>query len=152
MVLDDDEVVACCAELRGAEWSDPMASSRERGIARAVIWRGSRFQRCSDEATRLPRAGVPRIDPAGFRMPLDERVSAIQTRVRVCLDHTVTSKKRLRKDRGSASVLKREGMPPDRSHHDVGASEDMKTRVNGVRAQRRPRCPRSKASVVHAFA
>jgi hypothetical protein len=115
------------------EWSDPMRF--QQGIAGSLelfFWAWVRFQRVMTEATGYIVPVFQRIDQAGFRLPLDERVlDDTDTLFVFGLDHTVTEQEAAPEEiEAVRQFLTREGtclvIGP---HHDVGASEDMKTRV-----------------------
>jgi hypothetical protein len=91
-----------------------------------------RFQELAGEVTGQPVAVYQRVDQAGQRLPLDERVLADTDTLMVFgLDSMVTDQEA---DRGEIEALrefsKREGtcllLAP---HHDVGASADFKVRA-----------------------
>lgn len=114
------------------EWSDPMRF--QQGIAGSLelfFWAWVRFQRVVGEATGQPVPVFQRIDQAGFRLPLDERVLADTDTLFVFgLDHNVTEQEAsLAEIEAVRAFLAREGtclvIGP---HHDVGATEDMKQR------------------------
>ena len=115
------------------EWSDPMRF--QQGIAGSLelfFWAWVRFQRVMTEATGHVVPVFQRIDQAGFRLPLDERVLGDTDTLFVFgLDHMVTEQEATPDEiEAVRQFLAREGtclvIGP---HHDVGASEDMKTRV-----------------------
>ena len=74
------------------QWSDPMQF--QQGIAGALelfFWAFVPFQQFVGEATGHPVALFQRIDHAGFKLPLDERVLAdTDTLLVFGLDHNVT--------------------------------------------------------------
>ena len=114
------------------QWSDPMQF--QQGIAGALelfFWAFVPFQQFVGEATGHPVALFQRIDHAGFKLPLDERVLAdTDTLLVFGLDHNVTQQ-----EAASAEIealqqfLKREGtcliLGP---HHEVGVSDDPEVR------------------------
>ena len=114
------------------QWSDPMQF--QQGIAGALelfFWAFVPFQQFVGEATGHPVALFQRIDHAGFKLPLDERVLAdTDTLLVFGLDHNVTQQ-----EAASAEIealqqfLKREGtcviLGP---HHEVGISDDPEVR------------------------
>jgi hypothetical protein len=115
------------------EWSDPMRF--QQGIAGSLelfFWAWVRFQRVVTEATGYVVPVFQRIDQAGFRLPLDERVLGDTDTLFVFgLDHNVTEQEPAPEEiEAVGQFLAREGtclvIDP---HHDVGASEDMKTRA-----------------------
>lgn len=91
-----------------------------------------RFQQVVGEATGQPVSVYQRIDQAGQRLPIDERIlDDTDTLMVFGLDHLVTEQEA---SQGEIDALRkfltREGscllLGP---HHDVGASEDMKVRA-----------------------
>jgi hypothetical protein len=114
------------------EWSDPMRF--QQGIAGSLelfFWAWVRFQRVVTEATGHVVPMFQRIDQAGFRLPLDDRVLGDADTLFVFgLDHDVTEQDAAPEEiEAVRQFLAREDacliLGP---HHDVGASEDMKTR------------------------
>ena len=114
------------------EWSDPLRF--QQGIAGSLelfFWAWVRFQRVVTEVTGRVVPMFQRVDQAGFRLPLDERVLAdVDTLLVFGLDHMITEQEADREEiEAVRHFLSREGtclvVGP---HHDVGASEDMKTR------------------------
>jgi len=114
------------------EWSDPMRF--QQGIAGSLelfFWAWVRFQRVVTEATGNIVPMFQRVDQAGFRLPLDDRVLGDADTLFVFgLDHNVTEQEAAPDELEAVrQFLAREGtclvIGP---HHDVGASEDMKTR------------------------
>src|SRR4029078_4822242 len=89
------------------------------------------FQALAEEATGHPVAVFQRIDQAGYRLPIDERILADTDTLMVFgLDHLVSEQSAAPEE--SAAIddwLKREGtcllLAP---HHDVGFTSDMKQR------------------------
>ncbi|HEY3808160.1 MAG TPA: hypothetical protein VGL61_36525 [Kofleriaceae bacterium] len=115
------------------EWSDPRRF--QQGIAGSLelfFWAWVRFQRVMTEATGYVVPVFQRIDQAGFRLPLDERVlDDVDTLFVFGLDHMVTEQEAAPDEiEAVRRFLTREGtclvIGP---HHDVGASEDMKVRA-----------------------
>src|ERR1700759_881002 len=90
-----------------------------------------RFQQLVGEATRQPIAVFQRIDQAGQRLPIDERILAdTDTLMIFGLDHMVTEQEASPDEiEARRQFLKREGtclrIGP---HHDVGVSTDLKER------------------------
>jgi len=90
-----------------------------------------RFQQLVGETTGHPVAVYQRIDQAGQRLPLDERVLAdTDTLLVFGLDHNVTEQEAAPEEiEAVQQFLTREGtcliLGP---HHDVGASDDLKVR------------------------
>ena len=99
-----------------------------------------RFQEVVGAVTGSPVAVYQRIDQAGQRLPLDERILADTDTLMVFgLDHLVTEQEASPEEiEAVRQFLRREGtcliLGP---HHDVGSSADLKERANGVRAPRR---------------
>jgi hypothetical protein len=114
------------------EWSDPMQF--QQGIAGSLelfFWAFAPFQAFVGELTGHPVPVFQRIDQAGFKLPLDERVLGdADTLLLFGLDHTVTGQEPAPAEiEGVKKFLEREGtcliLGP---HHDVGASDDMAER------------------------
>lgn len=114
------------------EWSDPMRF--QQGIAGSLelfFWAWVRFQRVVGEITGHVVPMFQRIDQAGFRLPLDERVLAdADTLLVFGLDHMVTEQEAAPEEiEAVRRFLAREGtcllVGP---HHDVGSSPDLKQR------------------------
>jgi hypothetical protein len=114
------------------EWSDPMRF--QQGIAGSLelfFWAWVRFQRVVTEATGNVVPMFQRVDQAGFRLPLDERVVGDADTLFVFgLDHDVTEQDAAPEEiEAVRRFLAREGtslvIGP---HHSVGASEDLKVR------------------------
>jgi hypothetical protein len=116
----------------GPEWSDPMMF--QQGIAGALelFFRGwMPFQELVTDVTGHPVPVFQRVDQAGYRLPLDERVlDDADTLLVFGLDHVLTEQE------ASANEIEavhrwvaQEGkvliLGP---HHDVGISTDMKER------------------------
>lgn len=111
------------------EWSDPFQF--QQGIAGALelfFWAFAPFQKFAGEVTGNVVPVFQRIDQAGFKLPLDERVlTDVDTLLVFGLDHNITGQ-----DASSEEIeavrqfLTREGtcliLGP---HHDVGVSDDM---------------------------
>jgi len=113
------------------EWSPLMF---QHGIAGSLelFFRGwLRFQRIVGEVTGLPVPMFQRVDQAGFRLPLDERVLAdVDTLLVFGLDHMVTGQEASPEEiEAVRQFLAREGtcliIGP---HHDVGNTPDLKQR------------------------
>jgi hypothetical protein len=104
-----------------------------------------KFQNVVEEASGNPVAVYQRIDQAGQRLPLDERVLADTDTLMVFgLDHLVTEQEASSGEiEALREFLKREGtcliLGP---HHDVGASSDMKARAMEYAHHRDPLVPR----------
>jgi hypothetical protein len=114
------------------QWSDPMQF--QQGIAGSLelfFWAFAPFQQFVGEITGLPVPVFQRIDQAGFKLPLDERVlDDTDTLLIFGLDHNVTEQQALPEEvEALRHFLKREGtcliLGP---HHDVGVSEDPNVR------------------------
>jgi len=114
------------------QWSDPMQF--QQGIAGALelfFWAFAPFQQFVGEATGHPVALFQRIDHAGFKLPLDERVLAdTDTLLVFGLDHNVTQQEAASSEiEALQQFLKREGtcviLGP---HHEVGVSDDPEVR------------------------
>src|SRR4029079_4800944 len=114
------------------QWSDPMQF--QQGISGALelfFWAFAPFQQFIGETTAHTFPLLHRIDKAGFKLPLDERVLAdTDTLLVFGLDHNITQQ-----EAASAEIealqqfLKREGtcliLGP---HHEVGVSDDPEVR------------------------
>jgi hypothetical protein len=107
------------------------------------------FQKIVGEATGHPVAIFQRIDQAGYKLPIDERVLADTDTLMVFgLDHLVAEQEA---EPGEIEAirewLKREGtclvLAP---HHDVGFTEDTKTRQMEYRTTVMSWCPDSSVS------
>jgi hypothetical protein len=114
------------------EWSDPMQF--QQGIAGALelfFWAFAPFQQFVGEITGQVVPVFQRIDQAGFKLPLDERVLAdTDTLLVFGLDHNVTNQEAtLDEIEAVNQFLAREGtcliLGP---HHEVGVSEDAQVR------------------------
>ena len=96
------------------------------------FWHGSQFQQVIGEITGHPVAMYQRVDQAGVKLPLDERVLADTDTLLVWgLDHMVTQQEASAEEiEAVRQFLKREGtcliLGP---HHDVGASDDLAVRA-----------------------
>jgi hypothetical protein len=110
------------------EWSDP--NQFQQGIAGALelfFWAFAPFQEFVGEVTGHPVPVFQRIDQAGFKLPLDERVlDDTDTLLVFGLDHNVTEQAATTEEiEAVRRFLQREGtcliLGP---HHDVGASGD----------------------------
>jgi hypothetical protein len=116
----------------GPEWSDPHMFLQGIDGGLEIFFRAwMPFQEVITQVTGHPVPVYQRVDQAGTRLPLDERVFADADTVFVFgLDHTVTNQ--IASDDEIMAVkkfLEREGtyliLCP---HHDVGSSEDLKMR------------------------
>ncbi|MFF2409502.1 hypothetical protein [Streptomyces sp. NPDC058092] len=114
------------------KWSDPLQF--QQGIAGSLelfFWAWVPFQQFVEEVTGHPVPVYQRIDQAGFRNPLDERVLADTDTLFVFgLDHMVTGQEaRPEEVEALRAFLGREDaclvLGP---HHDVGASDDLAVR------------------------
>ena len=81
----------------------------------------------AEEATGHPVAVFQRIDQAGFRLPIDERILADTDTLMVFgLDHLLPSRMPHRRDRGDQAVAEAGGhLPLLAPHHDVGFTDDF---------------------------
>jgi hypothetical protein len=114
------------------QWSDPMQF--QQGIAGTLelfFWAFVSFQQFAGEITGYPVPVFQRIDQAGFKLPLDERVLAdTDTLLVFGLDHNIAHQEATEAEiEAVRQFLKREGtcliLGP---HHDVGASDDLEVR------------------------
>ncbi|MEV7008130.1 hypothetical protein [Streptosporangium sp. NPDC051022] len=113
-------------------WSDPLRFQQGiAGVLELFFWGWAPFQRFVEETTGHPVPVYQRVDQAGFRTVLDERVLAdTDTLLVFGLDHMVTGQEA---EPGEIEALRdflaREGtclvLGP---HHDVGASDDLAVR------------------------
>ena len=113
-------------------WSDPLQF--QQGIAGSLelfFWAFAPFQQFVGEITGEPVPVFQRIDQAGFKLPLDERVlSDVDTLLVFGLDHNVTGQEATTEEIESVRrFLSREGtcliLGP---HHDVGVADDPNVR------------------------
>ncbi len=99
------------------------------------------FQTLLGEVTSYPVAVYQRVDQAGQKLPIDERILADTDTLMVFgLDHMVTEQEAAPEEIAALKdFLKREGtcliLGP---HHDVGVSDDPKVRNDGILPPRRP--------------
>ena len=109
------------------QWSDPMQF--QQGISGSLelfFWAFAPFQQFTGEITGQTVPLFQRIDQAGFKLPLDERVLAdTDTLLVFGLDHNITQQQATAEEIESVrSFLEREGtcliLGP---HHDVGISD-----------------------------
>lgn len=114
------------------EWSDPFQF--QQGIAGALelfFWAWTPFQEFVGEITGHVVPVFQRIDQAGFKLPIDERVLAdADTLLVFGLDHMITEQEAAPEEiEALRNFLRREGtcliLGP---HHDVGVSDDLKIR------------------------
>ena len=114
------------------EWSDPLQF--QQGIAGALelffrAW--APFQQLVSETTGYAVPVFQRIDQAGYKLPIDERVLGdADTLLVFGLDHIVTGQEAAAEEiEALRQFLKREGtcliLGP---HHEVGVSDDLKVR------------------------
>jgi hypothetical protein len=103
------------------------------------------FQKIAGEATEYPVAVFQRIDQAGYKLPIDERILADADTLMVFgLDHIVSEQEAAPEEIAAIREwLKREGtcllLAP---HHDVGFSSDLKQRQMEYRHHGDPLVPR----------
>ncbi len=114
------------------------------------------FQELAGEATGHPVAVFQRIDQAGYKLPIDERVLADTDTLMVFgLDHILSEQEAAPEEIDAIKEwLKREGtcllLAP---HHDVGLHRRLHPTTNGVPAPRRPTsAPPTAIRSVHAVA
>lgn len=119
-------------DYEAPNWSDP--AQFQQGIAGSLelfFWAFAPFQQFVGEITGHVVPVFQRIDQAGFKLPLDERVLAdTDTLLLFGLDHMITGQEAAPEEiEAVRQFLSREGtcliLGP---HHDVGSSEDMKQR------------------------
>jgi len=119
-------------DYEAPEWSDPLQF--QQGIAGALelfFWAWAPFQQFVADTTGYVVPVFQRIDQAGFKLPLDERVLADADTVMVFgLDHMITNQNAMPEEiEAVREFLRREGtcliLGP---HHDVGVSDDPKVR------------------------
>jgi len=129
----------------GPEWS---ALRFQQGIAGSLelfFWAWVRFQRLVEEVSGYAVPMFQRVDQAGFRLPLDERVLADADTLFVFgLDHVITEQVPAPEEiEAVREFLAREGtclvIGP---HHDVGRSEDLAERELEYRHHGDPLVPR----------
>ncbi|MEU0568970.1 hypothetical protein ABZ297_26840 [Nonomuraea sp. NPDC005983] len=127
-------------------WSDPLQF--QQGIAGALelfFWGWAPFQQFVEEVTGHPVPVYQRIDQAGFRTVLDERVLAdTDTLLVFGLDHMITGQEAEPEEiEALRHFLTREEtclvLGP---HHDVGASDDLAVREAEYRHHGDPLVPR----------
>jgi len=114
------------------QWADPMQF--QQGIAGTLelfFWAFVPFQHYAGEITGHPVPVFQRIDQAGFKLPIDERVLAdADTLLVFGLDHNITQQEATAEEiEALRQFLKREGtcliLGP---HHDVGVSDNPEVR------------------------
>ena len=119
-------------DYEGVEYSERMFLQGIAGTLELFHLSTVRFQALVGEATGHPVAVYQRIDQAGQRLPLDERVLADTDTLMVFgLDHMVTEQEASPQEiEAVRDFLTREGtcliLGP---HHDVGVSADLKERA-----------------------
>jgi hypothetical protein len=114
------------------QWSDPLAFSQGIAGALELFFRAwLPFQQVAYETTGFDVPVYQRVDQAGYRLPLDERVLAdTDTLFLWGLDHNATEQRPdAAETEALKAFLKREGtrlvIGP---HHDVGATSDREVR------------------------
>jgi len=118
-------------DYEGPEWSERAFLQGIAGSLELFHLAMVRFQNVVGEATGQPVAVYQRIDQAGQRLPLDERILGDTDTLMVFgLDHMITEQEAAPEEiEAVRQFLTREGtcliIGP---HHDVGASADMKQR------------------------
>jgi hypothetical protein len=117
----------------GPEWSDPSVFSQGIAGALELFFRGwLPFQQLVGEVTGHVVPVFQRVDQAGYRLPLDERVlSDVDTLFVFGLDHLLTEQEASEDEiKAVRQWLEREGtclvLGP---HHDVGISADLNERA-----------------------
>lgn len=140
-VAELDNRFSTLTEVRRVLWpayevprfADPLQF--QQGISGSLelfFWAWVPFQTLVEEVTGYRAAVFQRVDQAGFRLPLDERVLAdVDTLLLFSLDHTVTGQEPSAEEiEAVRDFLRREGtcllVGP---HHDVGASDDLNVRA-----------------------
>jgi hypothetical protein len=128
------------------QWSDPLQF--QQGIAGALelfFWAWAPFQQFVGETTGHGLPVFQRIDQAGFKLPLDERVLAdADTLLVFGLDHMVTGQEAAPEEiEALRQFLRREGtcliLGP---HHEVGVSDDPNVREMEYQHHGDPLVPR----------
>ena len=142
--------------------------TRRRNGARRSSFRASRerwscstaprsaFQKIAGETTGHPVAVFQRIDQAGYKLPIDERILADTDTLMVFgLDHILSEQEAAPEEIAAIREwLKREGtcllLAP---HHDVGFTERHEAAPDGISAPRRPaRAAPAAVRPIHALA
>lgn len=148
-----DNRFSTMAEVRRAGWpnfesieySEKMFLQGIAGTLELFHLGTVRFQQLAEEVTHQPVAVYQRIDQAGQRLPIDERILADTDTLMVFgLDHMVTEQEASPEEINAIKeFLKREGtcllLSP---HHDVGVSEDLKERQMEYKHHGDPLVPR----------
>jgi len=119
-------------DYEAPEWSDPLQFQQGiTGSLELFFWAWAPFQQFVGEITGHVVPVFQRIDQAGFKLQLDERVLADADTVMVFgLDHMITNQDATREEiEAVREFLRREGtcliLGP---HHDVGVSDDLNIR------------------------
>ena len=114
------------------EWSDPFQFQQGiTGSLELFFWAWAPFQQYLREITGHVVPVFQRIDQAGFKLPIDERILTDADTVMIFgLDHMITEQEAAVEEiEALRDFLKREGtcliLGP---HHDVGASNDLQVR------------------------
>jgi hypothetical protein len=147
-----DNRFSTMAEVRRVAWpdyewaGDPLAFPQGIAGSLELFFRSwAPFQRVIEETTGAPVPVFQRVDQAGFKLPLDERVLGDADTLFVWgLDHMVTKQEASADEIDAVKeFLAREGtrlvIGP---HHDVGAAEDPKVRDVEYRHHGDPLVPR----------
>ncbi|GAO43982.1 hypothetical protein [Flavihumibacter petaseus] len=148
-----DNRFSTMAEVRRAGWpnfesieySEKMFLQGIAGTLELFHLGTVRFQQLAGEVTSHPVSIFQRIDQAGQRLPIDERIlNDTDTLMVFGLDHMVTEQEASPEEINAISNwLKREGtclvLSP---HHDVGVSEDLKERQMEYKHHGDPLVPR----------
>jgi len=120
-------------QYEAAPFGDPLLFSQGIAGALELFFRAwMPFQKCVMELTGHPVPVFQRVDQAGYRLPLDERVLGdADTLLVFGLDHMVTEQEAAPEEiEALTAFLRREGtcllLGP---HHDVGATSDLKQRA-----------------------
>ena len=129
----------------GPEYSEQMFLQGIAGTLELFHLSIVRFQQVVGEATDQPVIDYQRIDQAGQRLPIDERILADTDTLMVFgLDHLVTEQEAAPEEiEAIRDWLRRDGTTLVLSpHHDVGASADMDQRQMEYRHHRDALVPR----------
>jgi hypothetical protein len=161
-VAELDNRFSTLTEVRRVAWpayevprfADPLQF--QQGISGALelfFWAFVPFQTFVEEETGHRVPVFQRVDQAGFRLPLDERVlSDVDTLLIFGLDHNVTGQEPSAEEIGAVrDFLRREGtcllVGP---HHDVGASDDPALRAIEYAHHGDPLIPRQQRMGLYA--
>src|SRR6478752_243513 len=115
----------------GTEWDEKHFLQGIAGTLELFHRSTLAFQKVAGEVSEHPVAVFQRIDQAGYKLPIDERILADTDTLMVFgLDHLVSEQEAAPEELAAVREwLKREGtcllLGP---HHDVGFSEDLKQR------------------------